>query len=357
LQDEDPGAKATREAIDLARAALPFRAALVGPLGARIDALFGGAFGTARALEPGDTARLVLDRIFRRRRVLPGSPPEPEEAARALHLPRVQAFIDAREPVQLVLPAFPAKAPNREKVLGKLPDAAEALALESLAGLLAEIAEAHPPGAKLVICSDGHVFADAVGVSDADVAAYRRALEAMVESLDTDRIEIFGLEDAFGAMSPSAARRALLETYAPSEEEIRARAASTLAGRALVDGIHRFLFEDEVARNAKASRTQARNATRARAYEVVRRSEAWGRLVAAAFPRALRLSIHPQPEVSAKIGISLLPSDDAWLTPWHGVALVGGERTRLVRRRDAEALGARVVEEDGRPAYMELRAS
>ena len=103
------------------------------------------------------------------------------------------------------------------------------------------------------------------------------------------------------------------------------------------------------------SRSQARKATRERAVEVVRRSDAWGQLVAAAFPRAVRLSIHPQPDVSAKIGIAMLASDDCWLTPWHGVAVVGGTEARLMHRAPAEELGAIPVVEDGRATHMELR--
>jgi pyoverdine/dityrosine biosynthesis protein Dit1/AcrR family transcriptional regulator len=359
LQDADAGGATTRDAITLLRdaiAARPLLEGLVnGPTGARVDALFGKAFGTSRALAPGETARLVLERIFRRRRSLPGTPSEPSPGAWALHLPRVQGFVDAREPVQLVLPAFPAKSPNRTKVLGKLPDTAEALALESLAALLAEIQEAHAPGAELVLCSDGHVFADAVGVRDADVVAYRRALEEMLADLDSGaRIRVFGLEDAFGTMPPEKARLALLEAYGSSVEELHRQAGGSPALRAQIDGIHRFLFEDAMAAAPRASRTQARKATRPLAYEVVRRSDAWSRLVGAAFPRALRLSIHPQPDVSAKIGVAFLPTDDAWLTPWHGVALVGADGARLMRRHEAEALGAEPVEAGGRPMFMQV---
>ncbi|MEZ4310844.1 MAG: isocyanide synthase family protein [Polyangiaceae bacterium] len=296
----------------------------------------------------------MLERILRRRRVLPGVPAEPSEAARVLHLPIVQAFLDESEPVQLVLPAFPAKAPNPAKVLGKLPDLAESLALENLSSLLDELGEAHSPGARLVICSDGHVFADVVGVPDPDVAAYRRELERMIEALGDARIRVFGLEDAFGTKSPAAARKLLFEAYAEPVEAIVARAKRSPTHAAQLDGIHRFLFEDEVVRRPELSRTQARKATRERAVEVVRRSDAWGRLVAAAFPRAVRLSIHPQPDVSSKIGISLLPTDDCWLTPWHGVAVVGGDHARLMHRSDAEQLGAAIVVEDGRPTHMEV---
>lgn len=354
---QDPKGEMAARTLEMIGAALP--ALIASPLGAiaahQIDGVFGHLLGTAAAASGGgEKARILLDRILRRRRVLPGVPAEPTEAARVLHLPVIQAFVDESEPVQLVLPAFPAKAPNPAKVLGKLPDLAESLALGSLASLLDEIGEAHAPGARLVIASDGHVFADVVGVSDADVLAYRRELERMIADLGDARIRVFGLEDAFGTKSPAAARKLLLDAYAQPAEAIRERAKRSPAHAAQLDGIHRFLFEDEVVRRPDLSRTQARKATRERAAEVVRRSDAWGHLVAAAFPRAVRLSIHPQPDVSAKIGISLLATDDCWLTPWHGVAVVGGAEARLMHRSDAEELGAALVVEDGRATHMEL---
>ncbi len=357
-QEANPDGPTAREATSFVSAGLSMPAmalgVVAGPMGARIDALLGSALSTSRSLAPTETARCVVERLLRHRRVLPGVDPKPSEAAYLLHLGRVQAFIDSGERIQLALPAFPAKAPNPRKVLGNLPDAAESVALETLDGLLGDIAEAHPPGAELWICSDGHVFADVVGVSDADVKSYRQSLEQMLAERDSDRIRIFGLEDAFGDVKPDQARALLLESYAQSVDAIRERAERSAVHQAQLDGIHRLLFEDEVVRSPGQSRTQSRKVTRARAYEVVRRSDAWGRLVEAAFPRAVRLSIHPQPDVSPKIGVSLLHTDDAWLTPWHGVALFEGDRARLVRREEAEALGAVMVEEDGRPSYMEV---
>lgn len=358
LQERGERARATEEALDLVCGALDARGLvlplLAGVMGQRIDGLLTRLFDTSRIAAPSTTARIVLDRILRRRRVLPGVEAEPSEATRALHLEQVQAFVDAQEPVHLVLPAFPAKAPNPEKVLGRLPDMGEWLALESLVSLLDDIAEAHRPGAILTICSDGQVFTDAVGITDADVSAYRRRLESMIDELGTERLQVFGLSDAFGPVAPAIARRKLLESYGPSIEEVRGHAKRSASHATQLDGIHRFLFEDLVVLRPELSRSQARKETRERAYEVVCRSEAWGELVAAVFPRALRLSIHPQPDVSQKIGIHLLPTEDAWLTPWHGTAVFDGGGVRLMRRRDAEALGAVVVEDGGLPSHMEL---
>lgn len=90
------------------------------PLGAiaalQLDGVFGHLFGTSRAAKgSSEKARFVLDRILRRRRVLPGVAAEPSEAARVLHLPVIQAFIDEGEPVQLALPAFPRRRPTRRR--------------------------------------------------------------------------------------------------------------------------------------------------------------------------------------------------------------------------------------------------
>jgi hypothetical protein len=61
--------------------------------------------------------------------------------------------------IPLCLPAFPFKSPNSvSKVLGKLPDRAEDLALAHLHGLCCAIQDTYSPGARLTIISDGLVY-------------------------------------------------------------------------------------------------------------------------------------------------------------------------------------------------------
>ena len=300
-----------------------------------------------------DVIKDVLNILFRDNRVLPGVPQGLTKTSEALHRPRVESAVRAKRPIELVLPAFPAKSPSPEKVLGRLPDLAEVRALERLYELLDQIEARHEGGAQLTICSDGHVFADLVGVSDDDVDAYKRALLALV---DHPRIRWFDLGTAFGdELAPAALRARLVARYAESEADLRARAKTSPSLRAQIDGIHRFLVDDEPALVPGITKNQARKQTRPRAYEVVRRSEAWGALVADVFPQALRLSIHPQPDPSTKIGLNLLGVDDPWLTPWHGCAVVSQLGTTLMHRRDAEAAGAVVVHDGaGRPSHLEL---
>jgi len=327
--------------------------ATLGPFvdaGARhADETLRALLGTPTLPDTGARAAAVLDLVLRRSRTLEASDSRSTSAMRALHLPGIQTAIERDGPIQIALPAFPAKAPNPKKVLGKHPDMAEWLALRSLLELLDEITAVYPPGAELILCSDGGVFADLVGVSDTDVRAYRHGLEAMLAHLEGGhRVRIFDLDDALGGRSAAANRSALLARYAGSVEDLRARAGVSPSTERMVNGIHRFLFEDEVVRAPELSRTQARKATHARAFEVVVRSEAWGALVASAFPDALRCSIHPQPPISNKVGLHLVDTDDAWLTPWHACAVLIDESFRLMHRSDAERLGARrALSEDG----------
>ena len=188
---------------------------------------------------------------------------------------------------------------------------------------------------------------------------YRADLEAMLAERGERRVRLFDLADAFGAMRPEEARAALMKSYALEVDDVRARAERSEVHKRQLDGIHRFLFEDRRALDESgASKTQLRKQTRVEAYEVVRRSDAWGRLVSTVFPDAIRLSIHPQPDVSPKIGVHMIETEDAWLTPWHGCAVLhdedGDARWSLMKRREAEALGARVVEVGGRPDHLEV---
>ncbi|MFD0527248.1 L-tyrosine/L-tryptophan isonitrile synthase family protein [Kitasatospora arboriphila] len=83
---------------------------------------------------------------------------------------------------------------------------------------------------------------------------------------------------------------------------------------------------------------------RRRAYEVVRRSRAWGALIEEHHPRAVRLSIHPQRAGAEKFGLRLLDAADPWTTPWHSCVVHHPDgRRELMHRAEAERLGRTVL--------------
>src|SRR6185295_18223554 len=133
-----------------------------------------------------ELAEKILRQLFRHRRLQPGAgacAENPCPQCLALHLPKVRRFVRAGEPVHFLLPAFPAKSANPQKVLGRLPDKAEELALGFLERVCAEIGDLYPPGARITICSDGRVFSDLVGVTDDDVTAYGQEIDELMERI------------------------------------------------------------------------------------------------------------------------------------------------------------------------------
>ena len=112
-------------------------------------------------------ARAILQLVLRYQRPSESSGCSPPcERCLSHHHARVARYVERSAPVELVLPAFPGKSPNRQKVLGPLPDMAERLSLEFLHNLSSRITEIYSPGARIIICSDGRVFSDLVRISD-----------------------------------------------------------------------------------------------------------------------------------------------------------------------------------------------
>lgn len=361
-QDPSPGAEATRRALDLAgdllaaSDSLPARLLTRGAA-SRLDAILAPLVEPEPDPAATKTAEKILRLLFRSRRLQEEAgtcAKDPCASCLAIHLPHVRRFVRAKEPVHAVLPAFPAKSPSPRKTLGPRPDLAEECSLGFLQGVCDAVREIYPPGLRITLCSDGRVFGDLVGVGDDDVTRYGREIAALIRERGLRSLDAFRMEDLFEGDDFPAMRARLAEHYAEPIEAIEERTRLHDSHRRLFNGIQRFLFEDRQGLPGGKSRTKLRNEAGEAAYRVIQRSNAWGRLVTECFPGALRLSIHPQPPHSEKIGILLADADDAWLTPWHAVALRSGKKVRLVHREEAERLGARLVERDGRPSHFEM---
>lgn len=281
------------------------------------------------------------------------------------HLSKIVSAVEQGLPVTLVLPAFPGKSPNPAKVLGTLPDMAERRALEFLQHLCDRVKQYHSPGARIILCSDGRVFSDVVGMRDEDVTAYQRELSRIIAESGLASISTFDLDDLYEyeGLDFDQMRARLMEQYGEPIDLLKA--AVSRGGKTndcsvddkeanrLYCGITRFLVEDAMFPGQRQSRTAIQKECRTRAYAVIQRSQAWGDWVEARFPHAIRLSIHPQTCGAKKLGIRLI-GPDHWLTPWHGVAVEVGGRFMLLKRSQAEELGARLVHFEGRPSHYVL---
>lgn len=262
------------------------------------------------------------------------------EEVRTRHTASFASLIERREQIVFVLPGFPAKSPNREKTFGSLPDVAELISLERLNELCEYISSYYGPGARVMLCSDGHVFGDLVQVSDEDATAYGNRLRQIIVRYQLRHIDLFNMFTAFADLTVTEMRQRLVRQYGDSLEEIRNQVISNPDAQNKFNGIHRFVLEDSLALNQGKTKNQIRKDSKAIAYQVVQRSDSWGRLIKTFFPGTIRLSIHPQPAASERIFFQLANCANIWCTPWHSTAMMTSRGFCLIKRAEAMALGA-----------------
>ncbi len=278
------------------------------------------------------------------------------------HLSKIVLAVEQSRPVTLVLPAFPGKSPNQAKVLGTLPDMAEKKALEFLQRLCDQVKQYYSPGVHIILCSDGRVFSDVVGMCDKDVTAYQNELSSIIAKSGFNSLSTVDLDDLYVGLDCGQMRAKLMEQYGESLENVKSAVSRGKNNDSSVDdreanrlycGITRFLVEDAMVPGQTQSKTAIQKECRIRAYAVIQRSKAWGDWVESRFPQAVRLSIHPQTCGSKKLGIRLMEPDN-WMTPWHGVAVDVGGEFMLLKRTQAEQIGASLIHLNGRPSHYIL---
>lgn len=172
------------------------------------------------SLETAAKVLQIIDR-YRLRRNSNATTKADEGALKFLAL--IYSHVKAGEVIPMCLPAFPFKSPNSiSKVLGKLPDRAEDLALSHLNGLCAAIQRVYAPGARLTIISDGLVYngksrdihpislvlhlltllPDLLGVADKDVWAYGEALRKLAIEQEYTNVTFSRLRDLVSISVP-----------------------------------------------------------------------------------------------------------------------------------------------------------
>ncbi|KAK7931099.1 hypothetical protein PG985_001811 [Apiospora marii] len=292
------------------------------------------------------------------------------EQGRLDFLATIAHFVRQGKTVQMCLPAFPFKSVNKvEKVLGTLPDKAEEISLRRLNDICMRIGAIYPPGAELLIISDGLVYSDLFTTPDREVWAYGEALRALARAQGFGRLRFSRLRDLVAVphlperldevtyvANAFNFRRALMNRYA--DPAFDADRAVEEDGDVLLTylGYTRFLKNDLrhiFPSGPGGSVRQYKRHVKYIAKQMIIRGNAFAAAVKASFPHHLRLSIH-QSVGEHKISVSLLPTATTYTTPWH---------CAVAFRADGAVVSAPKVEfetdprfelvyEDGRPSYF-----
>ncbi|MCB9797110.1 MAG: L-tyrosine/L-tryptophan isonitrile synthase family protein [Alphaproteobacteria bacterium] len=264
-----------------------------------------------------------------------------EAEGRAALVAQLTPRIAAGRPLPFVLPGFGFKNPNRRKTLGPLPDLGEQRALERLSGFCEAVAEVYAPGAALTIVSGGWVWSFPLGVSVETVTAYWSTLQQMGSRLEGLRFA--SLDQLWGCTPQEALGHALAWSDPSQMHEMEAALAAPEAGdlRRVLARFMRLSGEDtgllpEGDRRYLCMRGMLQH--RGFTAELAR-----------LFPEHVRLSVHLSANAGPKYSVRLLESAREGLLPYHGAILVDGEVERAMHRCEAEALGAVLVEREGRP--------
>uniref|UniRef100_K3WCT7 TauD/TfdA-like domain-containing protein n=3 Tax=Globisporangium ultimum (strain ATCC 200006 / CBS 805.95 / DAOM BR144) TaxID=431595 RepID=K3WCT7_GLOUD len=260
----------------------------------------------------------------------------------------LQAFIDAETPITMVLPAFPFKSPNNDdKVLGKLPDRGEELALERLESFCKSIERVYPLGCHVVIFSDGRVFNDLLGVSNDELKAYKNELKAIVKDAGHTHIRFDGLENYTHTEDPI---KEILERFNVEKMDMGEKIKQDAGLLNTYRSFRIFLRRDLASQFAGLSNSAIDKRCGEIAKKMMHRNIGFSTLVDVTYPHALRVSIHLYDNAGPKFGIHLV-THTAGIprTPWHSVMCEDADGTvHKLELRDVDHSKYELVEKRGR---------
>lgn len=266
------------------------------------------------------------------------------DQGRALFKSKVDGYVKRKMAVRMCIPAFPCKSTNTDKVGSNLPDGAEYEALANLVSFCAKVRRVYNAGCEITIVSDGHVFSDCTGTDDDKVTEYNIHLKSMLEAVKVEAsyhyndIKFCDLEELMlddhdqkcevAEIFPEPIRAIthpvrtrvnqnndlcrmfLVATCAPSRSIVEdlIKVAPGHAVTAIYRGFSRFMMQDLAFHPDMRRRTitQRKKLAEEAALEMIRRNQAYSRLIEILLPDHIRLSIHAHDNRGPKFAIRLL---------------------------------------------------
>ncbi|CDM26762.1 hypothetical protein DTO013E5_7035 [Penicillium roqueforti] len=287
---------------------------------------------------------------------------------------KLKMNITADQPITMVLPAFPWKSPNQDKVLGDGADLGEEMGLAKLNHLCEEISKVYPYGARLILICDGPVYNDLVGVPDDEYYDYGIELRKIAKEKHFSSIQFIRLMNLLGLgdgervtkadylrLVPTCREKLMSPTYFDPrfdiDHELKANSDTKTTYNSYFSRISEDLkwakgFDPLIAADpalyaAEVSKMAKTMINRLIAYEAV---------INATLGKYIRLSIHPSLGRN-KISIPLLRQGDLFGDmPWHAsvVVLPNGD-IKTGRSQEFRKLYEVVMKHD-RPYYFRERS-
>ncbi|KAJ5228636.1 hypothetical protein N7489_009344 [Penicillium chrysogenum] len=287
---------------------------------------------------------------------------------------KLKINITANQPITMVLPAFPWKSPNQNKVLGDGADLGEEIGLAKLNHLCEDISKVYPYGARLILICDGPVYNDLVGVPDDEYYDYGIELRKIAHEKHFSPIQFIRLINLLGLgdgekmskadylrLVPTCREKLMSPTYLDPRFDIDHELETnpdtkttyeSYFGRISEDlrwakGFDPLVAADPALYAAEVSKMAKTMINRLIAYEAV---------INATLGKYIRLSIHPSLGRN-KISVPLLRQGELFGDmPWHASVVVLSNGEIKTGRSQEFRKSYEVVMRHGRPYYFRERS-
>ena len=302
-----------------------------------------------------------------------------DKIGREKFLNQAAFFIERKQTLQFVLPAFPFKSQNRNKCLDSIPDLGEELALTVIHKFCEEVDNIYEFGLIFNIVSDGRVFADICKIDDDKVDEYDNGIRKNFPHL-TKYIRFYDLNEFLETGNKHfEARDKLLKLFGNTvnsiEEKIKLDPDYTKMYLGFlqfnIDDIFfikdgdKYIFSTEEA--SKLSITQCKKKAKENSKAILRRNDAYSKMIEKLFPFYIRLSIHAHNNSGPKFAIRMLPLDkiseelvsDSTMhipTPWHNVVVQDLDGKYFLKKKwIIEKMDAELIYKNGQPYFYKLK--
>ena len=253
---------------------------------------------------------------------------------RDLLLQQLQHAIQHHRPIQLLVPGFPCKSPNLNKVAGKLPDAGELYALEYLNSVCREISLIYSPGCELRLWSDGRIFADLIGVPREDITRYESLLRSYAHTMthiSWDNLDQYIRDE-------DRVSDDLVHNYGTKTFDVDHWLTKSDNNRQQFLHMTSFMRDDltHTKRIEHLALHEQEHEINSIVRVMIQRNDALTNLLKQHYPHHIRLSVHQHSNNGDKFTIHLLPTleqptDSLLPTPWHHVPVIDLDGTlRLI---------------------------
>lgn len=238
---------------------------------------------------------------------------------------QVRKFVENDQPVTMLLPAFPCKSVNRDKVLGALPDMGEYLAIKKFVQVIRDVEAFYPPGMKLVIFSDYHTFSDYISVDMDAHYKYSEHLSEIVNIFNASSIVSIRNFQHFPEFSGYQAHDyidALRDMYGDQDYNSQFDQLVTIDDDThhTYLGLKKFMAQDQKYIISDMSKRERNRRTSEIAKGMMLQGKALDRFLTKHFADHIRLSIHGHPLNGLKYSVYLF-DESQFKTPWHNTVM------------------------------------